>query len=303
MNASPVSPATPKKRSRQHRFGSGVAGSDSPELSACEAFVLLATPTVEEAIRCVDQLDSRSDPEIFHKLRVALRRLRSLWWAYRPLLDEADAEHWREQFKSLASAAGKTRDWDILRNLLVAYESTQRPTISLLEFVDNRRMDALLLSCKAIEDAHVTRLLERAVMSARSQLDSSATKPTLTEFARERVRLADETLNKRMKRAISANKSAYVALHEIRIAGKKLRYLLEFFSPVLDVAYKTTIERLKSAQEELGELNDVVSSEALLREFAPQFGHPEMIVEAIRYLNDQKKHHFDRAYKMLTSMR
>ncbi|AWV01739.1 hypothetical protein DM992_19635 [Burkholderia sp. JP2-270] len=36
--------------------------------------------------------------------------MRSLWWAYGPLLDKGDAANWRAQFKTLANIAGKTRD-------------------------------------------------------------------------------------------------------------------------------------------------------------------------------------------------
>ena len=55
----------------------------------------------------------------------------------------------------------------------------------------------------------------------------------LTEFAQERVELAEKALKKKVKRATQPEHPGYGALHEVRIAGKKLRYLLEFFSPVL----------------------------------------------------------------------
>jgi CHAD domain-containing protein len=62
----------------------------------------------------------RADPdaEVLHKLRVSLRRLRTLLWAYRPLLNEKFDNQQRALFKFYASAAGKTRDWDILIALL-----------------------------------------------------------------------------------------------------------------------------------------------------------------------------------------
>ncbi|CAB3809004.1 CHAD domain-containing protein [Paraburkholderia fynbosensis] len=55
-----------------------------------------------------------ANAEKLHRLRVALRRLRTLLWAYRPMLDAKFDNEQRELFKSLASAAGNTRDWDIL---------------------------------------------------------------------------------------------------------------------------------------------------------------------------------------------
>lgn len=69
------------------------AGLITPEMSVADAFPLLATAPAEEAGRRVRKLDS--NPEVLHKLRVALRRLRSLWWAYEPLLDRKDAKFQR----------------------------------------------------------------------------------------------------------------------------------------------------------------------------------------------------------------
>ncbi|SMG01733.1 Adenylate cyclase [Burkholderia singularis] len=82
-----------------------------------------------------------------------------------------------------------------------------------------------------------------------------------------------------------------------------MRYLLEFFSPVLGIDHRETIERLKATQDELGELNDVVASETLLRQNASQFGQHEIVDEAVRYLHGQKKRHMTRAYETLRRAR
>jgi CHAD domain-containing protein len=57
---------------------------------------------------------------------------------------------------------------------------------------------------------------------------------TLAAFAESRVELAEKALKKWEKRAIQPEPPGYAALHEVRVAGKKLRFLLEFFAPVLD---------------------------------------------------------------------
>jgi len=75
--------------------------------------------------------------------------------------------------------------------------------------------------------------------------------------------------------------------------------LLEFFSPVLDGSHQSTIERLSSVQDELGKLNDLVSSETLLREYSFQLGEPGVVKEAIRYLENQKKRHMRNAHEIL----
>src|SRR5262245_55719011 len=53
-------------------------------------FAALAAPLVDEALAQNASIHADATPESLHQLRVALRRLRSLWWAYRPLLDKAE---------------------------------------------------------------------------------------------------------------------------------------------------------------------------------------------------------------------
>jgi hypothetical protein len=89
---------------------SGSADSIALAMSPADAFVLLAGSISAEAARRARALHSKADPEVLHKLRVALRRMCSLWWAYWPLLDGKDSELQRGEFKSLANAAGNTHD-------------------------------------------------------------------------------------------------------------------------------------------------------------------------------------------------
>ena len=46
------------------------------------------------------------------------------------------------------------------------------------------------------------------------------------------------------------------ALHDLRIAAKRLRYTLELFRPQFGVAGERQIERVKAVQEALGQLHD-----------------------------------------------
>lgn len=267
-------------------------------MSAADAFGYLATSVSSDAVRRAHALHLEADPEILHKLRVSLRRLRSLWWAYQPLLDRNDSELHRGEFKSLANAAGKTRDWDVLRDLLSA-DQTMHEFAWLLEFVDEHRAAALSLSRRAIGNAGVERIIERALTVARHQLDLRAVSPTIDALARERVETAQKAVRKRVKRVASHGGAGYAALHDVRIAGKKLRYLLEFFSPVLDGSHEGGIARLTSVQDELGKLNDVVTSETLLRDYSFQLGAPKTVEAAVRYLEELKKRHMRAAREIL----
>src|SRR5258708_37392086 len=84
------------------------------EPSAEAAFASYAAPLVDDAIELANAVREDASPEALHKLRVSLRRLRSLWWAFEPLLDKGENTRQRALCKYLATAAGKARDSDIL---------------------------------------------------------------------------------------------------------------------------------------------------------------------------------------------
>ncbi|WP_175772942.1 CHAD domain-containing protein [Paraburkholderia phenazinium] len=278
----------------------GRIGLIDASMTVAEAFVLLAESICREALDRAHKLDRGADPEDLHKLRVAMRRLRTLWWAYDPLLDKHDAKLQRREFKSLADAAGRTRDWDVLHELIApAAPSSKHSFAWLIEAIEAHRTEALSFSLRAIGNAGVERILQQAVAAARAQLEAHGAGQPITGFAEERVQVAEKALKKRVKRAIAAKESDYGALHEVRIAGKKLRYLLQFFAPVLDGGHQAVIEHLTVVQDELGTLNDQVTSEALLREYAFQLGEAKRIKEAIAYLQKQTADHMHRVHEIL----
>ena len=82
------------------------------------AFSELALPLVDEAIERARTVAQEPSTEGLHQLRITIRRLRSLWWLYRPFLDAGKNSRQRDLFRSLADIAGRARDYDILVELL-----------------------------------------------------------------------------------------------------------------------------------------------------------------------------------------
>jgi CHAD domain-containing protein len=300
MSTRPVTAESADTRSPSLAASVGRAGQIDVSMTVADTFALLAQSVCGEALDRVHKLEAGAAPEDLHKLRVAMRRLRTLWWAYDPLLDKHDAKLQRREFKSLADAAGRTRDWDVLHELIAAAAPSHKRSFAwLIEAIEAHRADALSFSLKAIGNAGVERILLRAVAAARVQLEVHGASQPIAAFAEERVQVAEMALNKRVKRAISADDSDYGALHEVRIAGKKLRYLLQFFAPVLNGGHQAVIEHLTALQDELGTLNDQVTSEALLREYAFQLGEAKRVKEAITYLQKQTSDHMHRVHEIL----
>lgn len=77
-------------------------GENTTSNTAEAEFGKYATPLVHEALSQAATLDADPDAEVLHKLRVALRRLRTLLWAYRPVLNEEFDAKQRAIYKFLA---------------------------------------------------------------------------------------------------------------------------------------------------------------------------------------------------------
>lgn len=256
------------------------------DTSAQAAFVSYAAPLVDHAIEFAAAVRDDASPEALHQLRVSLRRLRSLWWAFEPLMDGGETGSERAVYKFLATAAGKTRDWDILIELLAREQGESGDLVSQLQ---DARGAALAASRETLANADVKHLLHEALSTTTKELNTSHERVPLRKFAEKRVDAAERSLKKRVKRARSAKRSNYAAFHNVRKAGKKVRYLLEFFEPVLKGARRRTLKRLKQIQKRFGALNDVVASEQLLRDSTALSVHSADTRAALDWLELERK--------------
>jgi CHAD domain-containing protein len=277
-------------------------GTVLPDMPPAVAFSTLVTPMVAQVAQRVGTLCVSADPESLHKLRVVLRRLRSLWWAYDPLIDGSRARRQRREFKALADSAGQTRDWDILKHLLAEETAMPRSFAALIEGVDLLRGDALLHSRATIADANVEAVLNQAIAGVMQQLEPRSFDESLSVFAANRIATARRALRKRMKRLLRDPDSGYAEFHEVRIAAKKVRYLLEFFAPLIQSGNGIGIVELTQMQDELGKLNDIVASESLLLTHALRLGERGVADDAIAYLRNLKGDRMQSAEALLRAL-
>ncbi|MCI0144590.1 CHAD domain-containing protein [Paraburkholderia sediminicola] len=269
------------------------------EPSAESAFASFAAPLVDHAIECANAVHDDASPEPLHALRVSLRRLRSLWWAFEPLLDKGENTRQRALYNYLATAAGKTRDWDILIELIAQDESVARKmTPKLVE----ARGGALATSRETLSNADVKQLLQDALTRANKELNTAHERVSLQKFADRRVATSERSLKKRIKRASHAKRSNYAAFHDVRKSGKKLRYLLEFFEPVLSGSHKRILKRLIQIQKRFGALNDIVASEMLLRDNMGLLAGSSDTDAALHWLRNERKRRMRAAAGLLRKM-
>jgi CHAD domain-containing protein len=109
---------------------------------------------------------------------------------------------------------------------------------------------------------------------------------SIEELARVRVKAASRQLDKQLTRA---RDGSLAELHRTRIQIKRLRYLLEYFSPVLKKVDRKRIASLAQLQGALGELNDVVVGSTYISELPAQAEYAPAHELFMHWLQKEKK--------------
>ena len=287
-----------RRAARTHRSMSLVLR-DQP---VADAFVMLTAPLASDALQQTEKLGSETDPHALHELCTTLLRLRAIWWAFEPLLDEDKARVVRKRFKRIADIAREPRELDAACGLLSRARNTGSRVAPIMRTISKEWRDASVSSCHSIRKAGVDVMLRRALADARRCLEARNVDQTLEEFARARVSIADNVLRKKEQRVVRTKRMDAKALRSIEEAAARLQCLIELFSPVLERGHRHTMEHLSAAQAALGKLDDVIASEAVVRRVAACSADKDAVNEAVRWLNKEKKGESQAAVKMLRAM-
>jgi CHAD domain-containing protein/CYTH domain-containing protein len=233
---------------------------------------IVALDLLDSAAKARKRLDDASDADALHDFRVGVRRLRNWLRALRPWLGDSTPKAARRRLKKAARLTGDSRDAEVHREWILAQRGAlsvrqRRGLAWLLERVENEKRDSdQLVSTKgvrAFDRAHS--VLARKLKTYRTKIDGHADElpRPLASVTAELVRSQAEKLSKRLARIESYEDARRV--HKARLAGKRLRYLLEpIAEPVEGVA--RLVSELGDLQDVLGSWHDVhVFSEAIAK--------------------------------------
>ena len=225
-----------------------------------------------------------------HQVRVAARRLRSILAAYRPVLDRTSTDAVRDELQWLGQELSGTRDAEVslehLRELVAA-----QPVEFVLGPVAARLQQAELQGGSAGTDHAVAALSTPRYLTLLDTLHSLVAQPPLAQRATEPAAdvLADVLRHtvKRLRKLVGTAEDAEfaepegagqeavaspyeLALHEVRKAGKRVRYTAEVAAPVLDGTRKDgavmgVVDAVKQLQDVLGDRQDTVVTRELCR--------------------------------------
>lgn len=280
-----VAPLRVENRSKAERGHALALGAAARPVKAASSMVR-AEMTVNDAFKavawaCLDQLQRNEhgvlrgeDPEYLHQMRVALRRLRSAFTVFGPVLPASLAVTPRAELKWLARALGPARDWDVFATQALPPVCAQFPDHSgLAEFrscCERLRRTANRRAREAVNSLRYQRLMLSlgGWLSAETWLGEmnaaqvAAFTSPVTGFASSVLARRYTQVRKRGRRlgALSAQE-----LHALRIAVKKLHYAVQFFAPLYqEKPVRQVRAGLAGVQDALGALNDAATTERLI---------------------------------------
>ena len=252
-----------------------------PEEPAGEAALRLLG-RLREALRAQEQgVVEELDREFLHDYRVALRRLRSALGQLRRLFPAREVEALREELAWLGEVTGPKRDLDVLLEMLPggAREGARLGPGGLRAGAVAARRGGRRGSDRALAKSFTSKRYDQALAPWTPFLERRARARRAPADARRSIReVASERLSKAARRVLDRGEALGpqpepAALHGLRIACKKLRYLLEFFRSLYPKAeIDRVIEALKDLQDVLGNLNDLANQEQALRRAAARAG-------------------------------
>lgn len=235
-----------------------------PEGDAREAFAAIAHACIRQFRLNEGLVMAGEAAGPVHQARVGLRRLRSAFSLFKPLLaGDGRAEILRLELKWLAAELGEVRNLDVLIPRMA------EPVRAQLEAARGRALD----HARAVLGSARTRLLmiDLAEWLALGDWRLAPADPALA--ARLAPDFAADVLEKHRKRIKKRGKHL-AALddeqrHHVRIEGKKLRYAAEFFGALYprkkaQRRRETFLVAIEKLQDLLGELNDLVTGPEVL---------------------------------------
>jgi CHAD domain-containing protein len=229
------------------------------------------------------------DTEFLHDFRVAVRRTRSGLAQIKAVFPEEATRPFKTDFSKLGRLSNRLRDLDVYLKSKEDYGSMLpadlRPALQpMFDALGRERTRELNRVVETIRGSDYRARLNEWRGFLENPTVSGPNSPNATIPIDQ---LARRWIWKRYRRVLKKGRgiddtSPNADLHALRIDGKKLRYLLEFFAslfPADEIA--SLVKQLKKLQDNLGEFNDLSVQQEELKGWLAQTGLPADTAAAI----------------------
>jgi CHAD domain-containing protein len=245
----------------------------SPEMRVSQA----AHTTLRRRLRTVWSLlkpaAERADrsTEYVHQLRVATRRAMAALEGYAELCPRRKVEKMSKRLNRIRKRAGEARDYDVLIERLSALPEAER-LAPLIEAIGRRRREVQA----PIREIY-RKLKKRDFRHAANKLVNQVHCPRGDATFGRWARIGTERAAAAFFTAAAGNLDDLTELHQFRIAGKHLRYVLEYsagaFGPEVRTSLYPEVERMQSL---LGIVNDHASALAHYETWRSEWNDEEL---------------------------
>lgn len=236
----------------------------TPAMTVAEAFRRIALSCLTQFRLNEDLVLALRSEEALHQARVALRRLRSAFTVFKPVLGAETGTDLREGLRWLAQELGQARDLDVLVR--------RAPPGPLLARLTAER-EAAYDTVAHVLGSRRARLLALDLVEWLDHGDWRADPATRSLREMPAPEFAGLALS-RFRRKVRKDGKDLVSLpdeqrHELRKDAKKLRYAADFFAPLFQAKAlrrkrKRFMDALESLQDSLGALNDLAAGPEVL---------------------------------------
>ncbi len=205
----------------------------------------------------------QQDVEHVHQLRTSCRRAAAAVEAFRPLMSGKPKALGR-LLRRIRKAAGPARDTDVL---LARFER-QSPSDPNLDYVIGRLhllRESAQETLVTVAERSQSGKLKKAVQRTLERLgrgDRDARQVSFGQFGRSALQAASQAVFQ----LTSVSQPTIAQLHQLRIAGKRLRYSIELFHGVFPPEMRGEVyPMVEELQERLGRLNDHATAQAMFQ--------------------------------------
>ncbi len=233
---------------------------------------------------------AKASEKSVHDLRVNSRRLIAALELTRVLSRRERVAKLQRRFKKVLKRMGALRDVQVqLENL---------SEISNISVISSFKRGLKRLERQEIDT------IRAELKSGKKQRLAESLKDARSEFSRLYDSMGDDRFVRSVERFLSSRQNEFLkakhrfqrlqplnedALHEMRIALKKLRYVVEAAQPVLDRSAKQRARQMQAFQQLMGDSRDVELLSVQLEKWAKKKGKKIAVVPALERLHNKRE--------------
>lgn len=184
-----------------------------------------------------------------HALRIETRRLLALLEFLEDLHSDGDARKARRALKKQLDLSDELRDTQVHLKWLKPLRRRFPEAGPLKKWLRKREQQCAAETSKHLREEHHRKLLRRLKALERRACDTPPSEASVADALQQAF---DRVM--RLRSRIRGRDAA--AIHKMRVAFKRFRYLVELFEPLLPWATETRIVRLRKFQSAAGDIQD-----------------------------------------------